>query len=259
MAIISFNFHSSSLKQSTILYMALADTKEIGDIPLSKRKTIYLLHGLSEDGSAWIRNTNVEKYALDFGATFVMPSVGRSMYCDDVHGQNYFTFITKELPSYLHKVFGLSKDREDNFIVGASMGGYGAARAGLTYPEQYSVWGSLSGLLDMSPMLARVDAETERDFPFLIKDADKLDITPLNPVNLLNPKGQKNQRAYVACGLEDDLLACSRLFEKAANEIGSNIHFVYENGAHTWDFWDRHLKSFITFALEEQTKKSNAL
>lgn len=250
MAILSFDLHSTSLKQSTILYMVIPDSKDIGDIPLSERKTIYLLHGLSEDGSSWIRNTNVERYALEFGVSFVMPSAGRSMYCDNVNGQNYFEYITEELPRYLHKVFGLSKDSDDNFIVGASMGGYGAARAGLTYPEQYSVWGSLSGLLDMSPMLSRIDADIERDFPFLVKEADKLDTTPLNPVNLLDPKRQETQRAYVACGLEDDLLACSRLFERAAKDIGADIDFIYEHGAHTWDFWDKHLKRFIMFALE---------
>ena len=252
MAIITFNFHSTSLKQSNVSYMVLPDSKEIKNIPLSKRKTVYLLHGLSEDGSVWIRNACVERYSLEYGVTFVMPSAGRSMYCDDVNGQNYFEYVTKEMPEYLHRVFGFSKKAEDNFIVGASMGGYGAARAALTYPEQYAVWGSLSGLLDMAPLQAKIDASIERDFPFLVKEADKMDTTPLNPVNLLDYNRQKDQRAYVACGLEDEFLPCSRLFEKAAKEKGLNIHTVYESGTHTWEYWNKHLREFIIFALNDQ-------
>ena len=152
---------------------------------------VYLLHGLSEDASSWIRKSNAERYALERGLVLVMPSVDRSMYCDGVLGQNYFTYLIRELPGYLEKVFGLSRKREQNFIMGFSMGGFGAARAALTYPEQSAAWGSLSGMVDLMPMLFRLDDAVREEFPFLAAEAGRIDTTPLNPVNLIDGEKQK--------------------------------------------------------------------
>ena len=180
----------------------------------------------------------------------VMPSVDRSMYCDGVLGQNYFTYVTQELPGYLHLVFGLSKEREQNAILGASMGGYGAARAALTFPERYAVWGSLSGLLDLTPMLGRLNDTVREEFPFLADHAAEVETTPLNPINLLD--GGRDLRGYIACGLEDDLLICTRRFQAAAESAGVNYRFRYvPDRRHDWTFWDEQLPLFFNFILEE--------
>ena len=43
-----------------------------------KMKTIYLLHGLSDDRTIWMRRTSIERYAIERGVAVVMPNVGRS-------------------------------------------------------------------------------------------------------------------------------------------------------------------------------------
>lgn len=252
MALVSVHYRSDQLKKTVEIMLAVPDCNSEFGKPLSEYPVVYLLHGLSEDASSWIRKSNAERYGLERGLVLVMPSVDRSMYCDGVLGQNYFTYLTRELPEYLHKVFGLSRKREQNFIMGFSMGGFGAARAALTCPEQYAAWGSLSGLVDLMPMLFRLDDSIREEFPFLAAEAGRLDTSPLNPVNLIDAEKQKGLRGYLSCGLQDDLLICTRRFQEASDQAGLSNRFVYvPDRGHNWTFWEEQIPAFFDFILEE--------
>ena len=52
----------------------------------SRFRTLYLLHGLSDDESIWLRRTSVERYAERYGLCVVMPRGDRSFYCDVPYG-----------------------------------------------------------------------------------------------------------------------------------------------------------------------------
>lgn len=251
MALVSVHYRSDQLKKTVEILLMVPDCNGEFQKPLSEYPVVYLLHGLSEDASSWIRKSNVERYALERGLVLVMPSVDRSMYCDGVLGQNYFTYLTRELPGYLEKVFGLSRKREQNFIMGFSMGGFGAARAALTYPEQYAAWGSLSGLVDLMPMLFRLDDSVREEFPFLAAEAERIDTTPLNPVNLIDGEKQKRLRGYLSCGLKDDLLICTRRFQEASKRAGLPNRFTYvPDRGHDWTFWEEQIPLFFDFITE---------
>ena len=251
MALVSVHYRSDQLTKTVEILITVPDCNGEFQKPLSEYPVVYLLHGLSEDASSWIRKSNVERYALERGLVLVMPSVDRSMYCDGVLGQNYFTYLTRELPGYLEKVFGLSRKREQNFIMGFSMGGFGAARAALTYPEQYAAWGSLSGLVDLMPMLFRLDDSVREEFPFLAAEAERIDTTPLNPVNLIDGEKQKRLRGYLSCGLKDDLLICTRRFQEASQRAGLPNRFSYvPDRGHDWTFWEEQIPLFFDFITE---------
>lgn len=248
MALVSLTYRSDQLKKTVRIQLAVPDCNARFVRPLSEYSVIYLLHGLSEDASSWIRKSNAERYALERDLVLVMPSADRSMYCDGVLGQNYFSYITEELPSYLNRVFGLSRRREKNAVMGFSMGGYGAARAALTYPERYAAWGSLSGLLDLSPMLMRMDDSICAEFPFLTEQASALETTPLNPVNLPDSDRHAGLRGYIACGLDDDLLICSKRFQAVSEQTGLHNTFVYTpDRRHDWTFWEEQIPLFFDF------------
>ena len=249
MAVLTMDFCSREVKMNTLVRVAFPDSVRIGDTPLSERKVLWLLHGLSDDGSAWIRHSSVERYAQEAGLVVVMPSAGRSMYCDDVLGQNYFSHIADELPEYLSLVFGLSRKKEQNYIAGFSMGGLGAAKLALTYPERYTAVGCFSGLLDLEPIVARLDSHMKNEFQFMLSALDDIRTSPLNPIALLAPLKDKDLKIYVACGLQDDLLVTNTAFKKRADELGIKTHCVFEDGAHDWEFWNRHIREFIHFML----------
>ena len=251
MALVSVHYRSDQLKKTVEILLTVPDCNGEFQKPLSEYPVVYLLHGLSEDASSWIRKSNVERYALERGLVLVMPSVDRSMYCDGVLGQNYFTYLTRELPGYLEKVFGLSRKREQNFLMGFSLCGVGAARASLTYPERYAAWGSLSGLVDLMPMLFRLDDSVREEFPFLAAEAERIDTTPLNPVNLIDGEKQKRLRGYLSCGLKDDLLICTRRFQEASQRAGLPNRFTYvPDRGHDWTFWEEQIPLFFDFITE---------
>ena len=116
-------------------------------------KTLFLLHGGVEDAQSWLSYINIEKYADKHNMAVVLPSVGNSFYADLVHGPAYWTFISEELPRFVHSVFPLSDKPEDNFVAGLSMGGYGALKLALNKPNQFNAAASLSGAIDIVSVL----------------------------------------------------------------------------------------------------------
>ena len=110
--------YSASLGMMTAIAVSLpAEGREQpGGLPV-----LYLLHGLSDNHSCWLRRTAVDRYAEEYGIAVVMPEVQRSFYCDMAHGPAYFTYIADELPQICQRLFRLSDKREDTFIAGNSM------------------------------------------------------------------------------------------------------------------------------------------
>src|SRR5262247_490501 len=121
--------------------------------------TLYLLHGMSDDHTVWQRRTSIERYVAGRNLAVVMPAVHRSFYTDSLTGQRYWTFISEELPALARHFFPLSTRRAETYVAGLSMGGYGAFKLALTYPERYAAAASLSGALDVVA-LAQAAAET---------------------------------------------------------------------------------------------------
>jgi putative tributyrin esterase len=107
MALLRIDHVPETVKVNLPLYILLPGPGEMRDVPVARRKVLYLLHGLSDDGSAWQRYTAIEALAALYGLVVIMPSAGRSFYTDQPNGQNYFTYLTDELPRYLKEVFGL--------------------------------------------------------------------------------------------------------------------------------------------------------
>jgi putative tributyrin esterase len=147
MALVRIDHVPESVRVNLALNVILPDPGKMREVPVARRKVLYLLHGLSDDASAWQRYTSIETLAAAYGLVVVMPSAGRSFYTDQPNGQRYFTYLTGELPRYLADVFALKPRREDTYIAGNSMGGYGAFKAALLHPELYAAAASFSGVL----------------------------------------------------------------------------------------------------------------
>ena len=115
----------------------------------AKYQVLYLLHGAYGDYSDWMRLTSIEKYAQNHKIAVVMPSASNSFYQDMYRGSQYLTYLTEELPEFIESLFPVSRKRENTFVAGLSMGGYGAWRLALQKPEQYACAASLSGAVDI--------------------------------------------------------------------------------------------------------------
>lgn len=135
MAILELNFKSVCLAMQTSVTVILPETDALYHGSIPKYKTLYILHGLSNNHTTYVRNTNIERYATEKGLAVVMPAADHSFYSNMVHGRDFFEFVSTELPHVMKNWFPLSDKKEDTFIAGHSMGGYGAFKVALTFPE----------------------------------------------------------------------------------------------------------------------------
>lgn len=62
---------------------------------MREKKTLYVLHGGSDDASLYLRRTRLEEYALERDLAVVMPEVRNSFYCDMVHGKKIFYILKR--------------------------------------------------------------------------------------------------------------------------------------------------------------------
>lgn len=204
---------------------------------------LYLLHGLSDDCTIWERRTSIERYATEKGIAVVMPEVRRSFYADEAAGEQYWTFISEELPSLLARTFRISTVREDTFVAGLSMGGFGAFKLALNHPERFAAAASLSGAVDLTQMdasqhsghlQARVWGDagiegTADDLLGLVRSADPSSLPAL----------------FLDCGTEDFLIDQNQAFIDAAEQKGLELSARLRPGAHTWDFWDEGIRDVL--------------
>ena len=223
------------------------------------RKVLYLLHGASDDHTIWQRRTSIERYAAPLGLAVVMPAAHLSSYSDMAHGQKFFTYVADELPRIMRGFFGFSEAREDNYIAGLSMGGYGCLKIGLARPDRFSAIGCLSaGAPDLrsNPTSNPRFAKRQK----MIYEGRELkgteeDVT--GNAKKLAETGGPFPLIYHACGKDDFLLENAHATRDFFQSFeGNPFHYIYEEdpGAHTWEFWDEHIQHFLKLLNLEQAE-----
>lgn len=233
MANLRCDIWSDSLRMMTSIAAILPDAGELKDA-----KVVYLLHGLSDNCSCWSRFTAIERYAREQGAAIIMPEVQRSFYTDMALGVGYFTYVQKELPQICARLFGLSQKREQNFVMGLSMGGYGAWKCALTAPGQYAGCAGFSSVTDIERRAAGGSLEYQAIFGPALQVPENASLT-----KLLEKQDAANlPRFFMTCGEQDGLYAENCNFAKALEEKGAALEFLHWPGNHTWDFWDKSVK-----------------
>lgn len=252
MALIRLDHVPETVKVNLPLNIILPDPGKMNGIPVRKRKVLYLLHGLSDDASAWQRYTIIETLAAAYGLVVVMPSVGRSFYTDQPNGQLYFAYLVDELPRYLSEVFDLAPRREDTFIAGVSMGGYGAFKAALLHPERFFAAASFSGFLSLKFLTVYPGDPRQKEFASVFGDLGKLSGSEHDPQVWLknaasNPSGLP--RLYMACGRQEDMYPLNRLFYADCVNLGIQADYHEEDGRHEWLFWDTQIRRFLGSVL----------
>jgi len=252
MALVQCDFFSDALGLSTSMNVILPQ-KSYTQIGMEssggkeKYPVLYLLHGLSDDHTIWLRRTSVERYAASLGLVIVMPAVQRSFYTDMDKGLNYWTFISEELPQIVRSFFPISEAREDTFAAGLSMGGYGAFKLALSHPERYAAAASLSGAVDMAGLVKRETLDLA-ELKLIYGDLDKLagsdnDLLALAE-RVAGAQGPK-PLLYQCCGTEDFLYEDNQIFREHAGRLNLDLAYEEGPGTHEWGYWDEHIQRVL--------------
>lgn len=241
MSLLRVEYSSRELEMCTSFQVVLPDEGDLG-----KTKVVYLLHGISDNCTGWTRYTSCERYARERGVALVIPEVQRSFYADQVYGLKYFSYISRELPQACRRMFGFSPERQYNFVCGLSMGGYGALKCALTYPENYAGCGSFSGAVDLKALVSRPSGPlTERERTAIFGAGHK--VGPENDLFSLAQRAVSPPPIYLSCGEEDSLYSLNNAFAQALSRLGLTHRYDHRPGDHTWDFWDRSLQDFFDY------------
>jgi S-formylglutathione hydrolase FrmB len=213
---------------------------------------LWLLHGLSDDHSIWQRRTSIERYADGLDLAVLMPNVHRSFYTDMRHGLPYERFIADELPVIARHLFHLSARREETFVAGLSMGGYGAFKLALKYPGRYAAAASLSGALDMASRWDRGERIGEMELVYGGSPAGTPNDLMFLARQLAADPAQPRPRLFQCCGTEDFLLDDNRAFRDQALGLGLDLVYREAPGNHTWAFWDTHIQQVLAWLADPQ-------
>lgn len=206
---------------------------------------MFLLHGLSDDDSVWMRRTSIENYAEDVPLIIVMPNGGRGFYLDAQQGFAFGTAIGVELPNLLRNYF---PTRPGWAITGLSMGGYGAMKLGLSHPETFRSVVSHSGVLTFGhdPVyLERPD--TAGEWRRILGEQIVGGPADLFPLVLAS---EPRPRLRFDCGVDDHLIEANRTFHRHLVEHGIEHEYEEFEGGHTWEYWDLHVQEAIAFHRE---------
>ena len=254
MGIFSGNFYSESLAMTTRIQVIFPDlSNDVTPVITGTPRVLYLLHGLGGDCEEWTRFSKIEYYAKKYNFIIILPEVQRSFYCDTSYGPRYFTYIADELPAICSRWFRLEDARENTFIAGESMGGYGAMKAALSRPQRFAAAASLSGALDYGALCRRVmSGEWSDMLPRELKAIN-------GPSGL--PGGEDDLQELLAgaagaalrprliqlCGTEDFLYEDNQNFRKAAEKSGYGITYLEGPGDHEWPYWDKAIQHAFQF------------
>lgn len=254
MALAELKFFSESLGMQTECYVVLPQENTSGEIGIGgkkpqkdKLKCLYLLHGLSDDHSIWLRRTSIERYAADYGICVVMPCAHKSFYCDMKYGMNYYRYISSELPQIIQSFFNVSGRREDNFVAGLSMGGYGALKIALREPDRFCAGAGLSSAVDFDKRhifsdIGKAIFGENGSLP----DEDNLYFLAEKTAKHKNRPG-----LFMAVGTDDFLYAENTAFRDRLRELGYDLTYMEGPGNHSWEFWDEYIQYVLKWMFEK--------
>ena len=235
MATFDVNFTSYTLKRDvelkviiptmTILPVLAEPDKEFTHAIKEPYPVLYLLHGFANNRNSWFNYTSLPRYAEERRIAVVTVS-GENKAYSKVGNDDFFTFIGKELPDFIGSMFPISKKKEDTYIAGLSMGGFGTLYHALSAPERFCAIGPLSAGIHRPGTSERANL-----FELAEKDA---------------AEGKEFPKVYMACGRKDGLYDINVEFRDLLIKLGADVTWdeMPEYG-HEWPFWDEEIKRFL--------------
>lgn len=245
MARLEVQLNSSSSLSRMTTFTALVPESGKGPFPV-----LYLLHGLSDDHTAWTRRTLIERMLAGIPLIVIMPDGSRGHYTDSKTAprDNYESYIIKDLIPFVDNTFNTTPKGNQRLIAGLSMGGYGALKMGMKYPDQFAGALSFSGAFNFGH--TNVHVEPAKTVELSLIFGKKID--PQNDLfalaKKLNPK--KTPNFHFDCGVDDFTIDLNRKLHQHLNKLKIPHQYEEHPGAHNWNYWNTGLLRMIPWILQ---------
>jgi enterochelin esterase-like enzyme len=191
---------------------------------------LYLFHGMGGNNNDWANQGNARQIFQDAFKNgvlapmiVVMPDAFNTFYVNDYQsGLKYETYFWDEFLPFIESTYRVDASRENRFIAGLSMGGYGASYYAFTYPDKFAYCYSMSGAVEgigtaSTPSIAGIIAAYNSfgELPDYTMD----------------------------CGTSDLLVYSSNQSVHAKLlEAGFDHEYIARDGVHDWAFWKKSLQ-----------------
>lgn len=201
---------------------------------------LYLLHGYSDDASAWTAvgqahiildnllaqgkvKPMIIVMPLGYGAPEILDQGGPGLDGPELRQKNLDRFrqtlLTEVIPQ-VEKAYLVSEKREDRAITGLSMGGGESLYTGLNNLDRFAWIGAFS--------TGGFGSDFAKSF------------SGLNTKSNLRPR-----LLWVSCGKEDHLITINRELVAWLKSKEAPVTAIETPGSHTWMVWRRNLAEFL--------------
>src|SRR5262249_34973721 len=212
MACATLNFHSPALLKACAMTVIVPE----GSVGTPPFPVCYLLHCLSDDHTTWARHTSIERHVAGLPLIVVMPDGGRGFYCDAVVGPAYERHLLEDVIGFVDRTFNTIPERQGRVIGGLSMGGYGAVKLALKFPQLFCSAVAHSAAFDVRRRIERPEIAEEMRRIFGPSPGGG----PDDPYALAATIDRRLLPALrIDCGLEARLLAATRAFHRHLEQL----------------------------------------
>jgi S-formylglutathione hydrolase FrmB len=269
------NFESQSLggQEAFSVFLPPSFARE----PQRTFPVVYFLHGLNNDQTSWTvdRYGSLQKTVEEMILAKKIPEIvmihprgDNSFYCNFLDGsRRYEDLVAQELISYAESHYRARKGRANRAIAGTSMGGYGALKIAMKYPDRYAAVAGHSPIifLGKNPLDVPEEMKASRYYQFFVGILRPLFGDPVrqdlwdanNPLLLATSSKLDGLKVYFDYGTEDRYIATIHLDQgvKALDKVLTDASVphtfkVWPGEGHGWALVDAHIQESLPFLCQ---------
>lgn len=226
---------------------------------------VYLLHGFTDDNTAWIQLGEINRYADKAIADgiippmiIIMPNGDSSFYINTYDGkENYEDFFVNEFIPSIEKAYRIKAEKKYRGIAGLSMGGYGSMIISLKHPDLFVAAAPLSAAVWDDNAITGMseedyNVEVGKLFGRDLKGKARLtktwyDNSILKIVAEKKADDLKKVRYWIDCGDDDFLTKGNCLLHIALAEKKVPHEYRVRDGVHNWTYWRTGIVEALKF------------
>ncbi len=251
MALIRMEWKSETLMRGVTTTIILPDAMISGKETELPYRTLYFLPGYSASASELLTCLSFRRNAGEKEIAVVIPDGENSFYIDCPERNTCFSSFIPELVQQTRKLLPLSERREDTYLGGISMGGFGALYNGLRYRSVFSKIAAMSPVVDWRRVMK------EEPMPGFSKEMFEAVFGGEERFCAIGADVKKEYAAVEWNEMPEVLLCCGRqdmpifkdvdALHRMLDEKKRPHRFLSDEGEHSNEFWERMLEPVFCF------------
>ncbi len=226
---------------------------------------VYLLHGFTDDETAWIQFGEVQATAdRAIGSReippmiIVMPDAGVTWYINDAAGEEpYEDMFFEEFIPHIEDDYRIRSDKEFRAVSGLSMGGYGSLVWAMHHPDMFASAAAFSAGVSTDEEIVDMPVERYNNtygslYGRQLEGEERLSDhfnrnSPLHLAETMPVEELNSVRWYIDCGDDDFLYRGNSTLHMTMRARGISHEYRVRDGSHSWSYWRNNIIHGLRF------------